>query len=72
MKAKKMRWFGHVKRSDLPVRTKSMVEGKLHSGRPRRRWIADIRDWCDISWADKNVIDRVAWRKICSYMLNNQ
>ena len=60
MKAKKMCWFGHVKGSDLPIRTtiEGMIEGKCHRrGRPRRRWIADIRDWCDISWA---VIDQVA------------
>ena len=76
MKAIKMRWFGHVKRSDLPVRSKikGMIEGKRRRGRPQRRWITDIHEWCDTSWADINkiVIDGVIWKSICSYMTNNQ
>ena len=73
MKAIKMRWFGHVKRSDLPVRS-TIEEGKRCRGRPQRRWITDIHEWCDTSWADINkiVIDRVTWKRICSCMTNNQ
>ena len=64
------------KRRNLPVRStiEGMIEGKRRRGRPRRRWITDIREWCDTSWSDidKNVIDRVTWKSICSYMTNNQ
>ena len=64
-----------MKRSDLPVHTtiEGLIDGKRRRGRARR-WIVDICDWRDISWEDvnKNVNDPLAWRKICSCMLNTQ
>ena len=44
--ARKLKWFGHVKRSKLPVKVtlEGMVAGKRKRGRPRRRWRDDVRD----------------------------
>ena len=47
VKRKKLTWFGHVKRSDLPLRAvyEGMVSGKKHRGRQIRRWRNDIYEW---------------------------
>ena len=47
VKRKKLTWFGHLKRSDLPVRAvyEGMVSGKWRRGRPIRRWRNDIYGW---------------------------
>jgi hypothetical protein len=39
IRTRKMKWFGHVKRGNLPVRTtvEGNIEGKRSRGRPRRR-----------------------------------
>ena len=65
---RKLKWFGHVKRSDLPVKVtvEGLVSGKRNRGRPRRRWRDDIRDWTGQTWDQLNSTtkDREAWRKI--------
>ena len=47
VKRKKLTWFGHLKRSNLPVRAvyKEMVSGKRRRGRRIRRWRKDIYEW---------------------------
>ena len=66
--ARKMQWYGHVKRSDLPVRQtiEGLVAGKRSRGRPRRRWRDDIRDWTEKNWNELNTLarDRAAWNKL--------
>ena len=44
VKRKKLAWFGHLKRSDLPFRAvyEGMISGKRRRGRPIRRWRNDI------------------------------
>ena len=58
VKAKKASWYGHVKRSNLPVRVniEGLIEGKRRRGRSKRRWRTDILE-C--------VKDRILWRKTC-------
>ena len=43
VKYKKLAWFGHLKRSDLPVRAvyEGMISCKRHRGRPIRQWRSD-------------------------------
>ena len=67
--ARKARWYGHVKRSNLPVRAavEGMIEGKRRRGRPKRRWRSDIMDWIggDLCCLNALVHDRSAWRTVC-------
>ena len=44
VKKRKLSWYGHSKRSSLPVRTifEGMVPGKRGRGRPKKRWRDDI------------------------------
>ena len=69
VKAKKASWYGHVKRSNLPVRVtiEGLIEGKRRRGRPKRRWRTDILEWCGGSWLTINasVKDRILLRKTC-------
>ena len=46
-KRKKLTWFGHLKRSALPVRAvyEGIISGKRRRGRPIRRWRSDIHEW---------------------------
>ena len=48
VKMRKLMWFGHVKRSSLPV--KQVFEGLINNGnigrgRPQCRWRDVIKDW---------------------------
>lgn len=65
---RKMRWYGHIKRSDLPVRQtiEGLAAGKRSRGRPRRRWRDDIRDWTEKNWDELNTLsrDREMWKKL--------
>ena len=73
IKKQKMSWFGHMKRSVLPIRTvfEGMVNGTRRRGRPQRRWRTDIEEWSEMSWTQINraVHDRDIWRNICSNFL---
>jgi len=57
---RKLKWFGHIKRSSLPVRsiTEGLVPGKRKRGRPRRRWINDILEWTKLSLNELNSFTR--------------
>ena len=65
--ARKLKWFGHIKRSQLPVKVtvEGMIAGKRSRGRPRKRWRDDVREWTGKSWQDLNAMtkDRDGWRK---------
>ena len=47
VKRKKLAWFGHLKRSDLPVRAvyEGMVSAEKRRGTPVRRRRNDIYEW---------------------------
>ena len=66
VKRKKLTWFGHLKRSDLPVRAvyEGMISGKRRRGRPIRRWRSDIYEWTGKTIVELNrmVKDRNEWR----------
>ena len=66
VKRKKLTWFGHLKRSDLPVRAvyEGMVSGKIRRVRPIRRWRSDIYEWTGITIVKLNhmVKNRNEWR----------
>ena len=72
IKSRKLAWFGHIKRSTLPVRTtfEGLVEGRIKQGRPRRRWRDDVEEWCEAcdGWDDINNLarDREKWRSHCN------
>ena len=47
IKLRKLQWYGHLKRSNLPLRviTEGITSGRRKRGRPARRWLQDITDW---------------------------
>jgi hypothetical protein len=58
-KSRRMRWAGHVVRMEKRNAYRLLVrkpEGKRPLGRPRRRWVDNIRmdlgevGWCDVDW----------------------
>ena len=65
VKRKKLTWFGHLKRSDLPVKAvnEGMISGKRHRGRPIRQWRSDIYEWTGKTIVELNrmVKDRNEW-----------
>ena len=69
VKVRKLKYFGHLKRSRNPVKHvfEGMVEGARRRGRPQRRWREDIFDWTNLTMQQINVAvnDRQLWRTIC-------
>ena len=65
---RKLTWYGHFKRSSLPIKVlvEGNIEGVRKKGRPRRRWRDDIKDWTQLSWSSINfkVKNRTEWRLI--------
>ena len=72
-KQRKLRWFGHIKRSNLPIRTiyERMSPGKRKKGRPKRRWRDDVKELTNLDWNRINDIVRVRyqWRKQYSLLI---
>ena len=66
IKQRKLLWYGHMKRSNLPVRMifEGMIPGKRRRGRPIRRWRDDIKEWTGKTVDEFNrlVSDRDEWR----------
>jgi hypothetical protein len=75
-----MRWAGHVAR----IREKSNAyrllvgkpEGKRPLGRPKRRWVDNIRmDLGEVGWGNVDLIglaqDRNRWRALVNSVLNH-
>ena len=58
VKRKKLTWFGHLKISDLPVRTvyEGMVSEKRRRGRTIWRWKNDIYEWTGRTIAELNLM----------------
>jgi hypothetical protein len=57
IKLQRMRWAGHVARTGEKRNTYRLLvgtpEGKRSLGRPRRRWVDDIRmDLGEVGWGD--------------------
>jgi hypothetical protein len=78
IKSKRMRWAGHVARmreKRNAYRLVGMPEGKRPLGRPRRRWVDNIRmDLVEVGWGDVDWIglaqDRDRWRALVNAVMN--
>jgi hypothetical protein len=79
IKSKKIRWAGHVARMGEKRNAYRLLVGKLEGkrplGRPRRRWVDNIRmdlgelGWGDVDWIDV-AQDRNRWRALVNSVLN--
>jgi hypothetical protein len=78
IKARRMRWAGHVQRLGEKRNAYRLLvgkpEGRRPLGRPRRRWL-DIRmDLVEVGWGDLDCIglaqDRDRWRALVNSVLN--
>jgi hypothetical protein len=72
MKSRRMRWAGHVARMGILV---GKPEGKRLLGRPRRRWVDNIKmDLREIAWDGMDWIDlaqdRDRWRALVNRLIN--
>jgi hypothetical protein len=79
MKSRRMRWAGHVVRMREKRNAYRLLMGKSEVkkplGRPRRRWVDNIRmDLGEVGWGDVDWIglakDRNRWRALVNSLLN--
>jgi hypothetical protein len=78
-KSRRMRWAGHVARMGEKMNAYRFLvgkpEGRRPLGRPRRRWVDNIRmDLGEVGWCDVDLIglaqDRNRWRPLVNSVLN--
>jgi hypothetical protein len=79
IKARRMRWAGHVARMREKRNAYRLLVGKTEGrrplGRPRRRWLDNIRmdlvevGWGDVDWSGLTQ-DRGRWRALVNSVLN--
>jgi hypothetical protein len=79
IKSRRMRWAGHVARMGEKRNAYRILvgkqEGKRHLGRPRRRWVDNIKidlreiGWDGMYWIDM-AQDRDQWRALVNTMMN--
>jgi hypothetical protein len=79
MKARRMRWTGHETRMGANRNAYRFLVGKLEGrrslGRPRRRWLNNIKmDLVEVGWGDVDWIglaqNRDRWRALMNSVLN--
>jgi hypothetical protein len=79
IKARRMRWEGHIARKGEKRNTYRLLvrkpEGRRPVGRPRRRWVDNIRmDLVEVGWGDVDWVglaqDRDRWRDLVNSVLN--
>jgi hypothetical protein len=79
IKARRMRWVGHVARIGEKRNAYRLLVGKPERrsplGRPRRRWVDNIRmDLVEVGWGDVDSIglaqDRGRWRALVNSVLD--
>jgi hypothetical protein len=79
IKSQRMRWVGHVARMEVKRNAYRLLvgkpEGKRPLGRPRRRWVDNIRmDLGEVGWGDVDWIglaqNRNRWRALVNSVLN--
>jgi hypothetical protein len=79
IKSRRMRWAGHVarmgeKRNAYRILVK-MPEGKRPLGRPRRRWVDNIKmglreiEWDGVDWIDL-AENRDQWKALMNTVMN--
>jgi hypothetical protein len=79
IKSRRMRWAGHVARMGENRNADGilvgMPEGKRPLGRPRRRWVDNMKmdlgeiGWNGVDWIDM-AQDRDQWRALVNTVLN--
>jgi hypothetical protein len=79
IKSRRMRWVGHVARMGEKRNVYRLLvgkpEGKRPLGRPRRRWIDNIKmdlleiGWCGVDWIGL-AQDRYRWRALVNAVMN--
>jgi hypothetical protein len=75
MKLRRMRWAGHVARMGEKRNMYRLLEGMRPLGRPRCRWLDNIRmgltevGWGDVDWIGP-AQDRDRWRALVNSVLN--
>ena len=71
IKSRKLKYFGHIKRSNLPVKHvfEGMVQGTRKRGAPKRRWRKDIFEWTNLTIEQLNstALNRHDWRSLCHF-----
>jgi hypothetical protein len=79
IKTRRMRWAGHVARMGQKRNAYRLLvgkpEGRMPLGRPRRRWLDNIRlDLLEVIWGDVDWIglaqDMDRWRALVNSLLN--
>ncbi|XP_019204855.1 uncharacterized protein LOC109196094 [Oreochromis niloticus] len=70
MREVRLRWYGHVVRSDKNSITKTAqqldLEGNRPQGRPKKRWMDRIKDDMKaVNVTPEDALDRKKWRKAC-------
>jgi hypothetical protein len=75
IKSRKMRWAGHVARMGEKRNAYRILvgkpEGKRPLGRPRRRWVDNIKmDLREIGWDGRDWIDLAQDRDQCRALVN--
>jgi hypothetical protein len=79
IKSRRMRWAGHIARMVDKRNAYRLLVGKAEEkrplGRPRRRWVDNIRmDLGEVGWGDVDWIgltrDRNRWRAVVNSVLN--
>jgi hypothetical protein len=79
MTARRMRWVGYAARMGEKRNAYRLLmekpEGRRPLGRPRRRWLDNIRmDLVEVGWGDVNWIgltqDKYRWRVLVNSVLN--
>jgi hypothetical protein len=79
IKSRTMRWAGHVARIGEERNAYRILvgkpEGRRPLGRPRRRWVGNIKmdlggiGWVDVDWIDL-AQDRDQWRALVNTLMN--
>jgi hypothetical protein len=79
VKSRRIRWAGHVARMSEKRNAYRLLvgkpEGRMPLGRPRRRWLDNIRmDLVEVGWDDVDWIglaqDRDRWRALVNSVLS--
>ena len=68
VKRRKLKWYGHVTRSDglSKVILQGTVEGSRRRGRPKKSWSDNIAEWTGKSFAETQAMahNRQEWREL--------